>query len=177
MRPASRLVVPADEAEPPLDPGGTPEPSEHLDDSQVLGFSEAIDTVEIEHAKLAVVKSRDERVKRFASMMIADHGQALKQRAELAERLSLKPDDSRTATKFRVEATKDQNELSDDNGPNFDKRYLESQIELHERIVRAYDEELVAHTAEPDLKLLLQRFRARIADHRDQARALLDEID
>ncbi|HEY3500498.1 MAG TPA: DUF4142 domain-containing protein [Polyangiaceae bacterium] len=177
MKPASRVVVPA-EGEPEGDNLVTPkEDVEHLDDQQIIGMSEAIDSVEIEQAKLAIFRAEDGRVKRFASGLIAHHARARDERAALETRLSLQPAESRAATRFRVEAAADQKELGAASGSAFDKLFLETQVDTHERALATYDEKLVAHAGHPDLKLYLQRMRPRLAAHLEQARALLDELD
>jgi putative membrane protein len=116
-------------------------------------------------------------VKEFASRLIAEHGRADKELAELERSLGLTPADSSTATKLRVSATAAENELSEASGASFDKLFLKEQVDMHERVLEAFDAALVPSAAHPELKQILQRLRPQVAQHLETARALRDELD
>jgi putative membrane protein len=172
MQPASGVVLPAD------NPSARAAPAlETLDDPQILGLSRDIDSAELEQAKLAIGRARNEDVKSFASLLIAEHGRAEKARAELETRLSLTAADSETATKFRVERTAELNELGEKSGKQFDKLFLKTQVAAHERMLKLYDEVLIPRARHPELKRLVESARPRLATHGERARTLLEKLD
>jgi len=47
-----------------------------LNDQQIAKITDSVNSAEIEQAKLAQQKSKNQQVRQFASMMIQHHGQA-----------------------------------------------------------------------------------------------------
>jgi putative membrane protein len=172
MTPASGLVVAKRDLS-----AERAEQRERLDDAQVIGAARAINALEVDQAKLAIGRARNERVKEFASRLIAEHGRADKELAELERTLGLAPSDSGTATELRVAAAAAENELSEASGASFDKLFLKEQVDMHERVLEAFDAALVPHAGHPELKRVLQRLRPQVAAHLETARGLRDELD
>jgi len=91
---------------------------------------------EVATSKLALDKSQDKDVKRFAQMMIEDHTQAnetLKQTIQAAA-LPVKP-----AVKLDEEHQKKFNELQALSSDAFDEKYLDIQEDAHEDAVKLFN--------------------------------------
>src|ERR1700753_1990863 len=87
MTPASGTVAPSlAAASDATAPAAFPAPN-GLNDGQIAGIVRAVNVAEINQAKLAVNKAHDASVKNFAEMMIAQHGQAVRNVDELDSRL------------------------------------------------------------------------------------------
>ena len=90
---------------------------------------------EIEISRLALQKASSGKVRDFATMMVADHGQANRDLESLARKngiyapTTLDPDNQAKL-----------DELRRLDGPAFDKEFQEVQVALHDRAIRSFDE-------------------------------------
>lgn len=73
---------------PPPPPTAAPAP---VTDANILAALDEGDSAEIVLGKLALVKSKNPKVKDFAKMMITDHGKMWKEKEALAKKLTITP--------------------------------------------------------------------------------------
>src|SRR5690242_8647884 len=66
------------------------ESSEKLDDAQVVTVLRAVNVSEVDQARTVSAKLRDPSAKKFAEMMIAQHGQSVKDIDDLTSKLGYK---------------------------------------------------------------------------------------
>jgi len=81
------------------------ESSEPLSDPQIVTVLRAVNVAEVDQARTAVGKVQNESVKKFAEMMIAQHGQASKNIDALDDKLGYAQTDSQLATELGVKLT------------------------------------------------------------------------
>lgn len=129
--------------------------AEAITSEEFVEEASAKGVAEIETAKLALEKSQNEEVKRFAQMMIDDHTKANQQLADLAKSKDLEvSDDAELLNQAKAMVLKMRGEES------FDKAYMNNQvvahretIELFRRGVNADDAEIAAFARETLPKL------------------------
>lgn len=180
MRPASGTMAPASTPAPstPAVDSTTANANANkgLTDGQIAAVIRAANVAEIDQAKLAVGKARDAGVKHFAEMMIAQHGQAVRNVDELDTRLNLRPTESELMTELRVNATSVENGLSKNDDPSFDKQYMQSQIDAHRQLLDTIDARLTPAVRSEELREMLVNLRPRVADHLQMAQTILDSL-
>lgn len=137
-----------------------------LNDPQIAGITDLVNIAEIEQAKLARSKSKNEEVRKFAAMMIAHHGEAKQKQV----RLKLATTESATSTKMLEELNKVLATLKEAQGEDFDRRYLEAQVDGHQKVLDVIDQELLPNVKSPELKAYLEELKPKVAQHLQAAR-------
>jgi putative membrane protein len=112
-----------------------------LDSTEVLAFLAALDQSEVQAAQIGTRRSADVEVRRFAQLMWREHAQAGRDVAELARQMNV---DLRTAAPqspmiASLRAMSQQTIQALDRtprGPGFDRAFLDSQIRVHQALIR-----------------------------------------
>lgn len=120
---------------------------------------------EIESGKLALEKSADADVKKFATQMIEDHRKANEELIALATKLGLEvPDEASLVAKAKKMIL----EIRDE---SFDEAYANNQVMAHEQTVALFKKE--AESSEnPELKSFAQKTLPKLEHHLEMAKQL-----
>lgn len=152
------------------------ESSEKLDDAQVVSVLRAVNVAEVDQARTVSGKVQDPSVKKFAEMMIAQHGQAVKDIDDLTGKLGYNHEDSQLATELGIRATRMQQDLSQAEESRVDRLYIMDQIDAHRQVLDTIDSRLVPAARHDDVKNLLQKTRPVVADHLQMAEQILAQL-
>jgi putative membrane protein len=139
--------------------------SEALTDEQIAAVTSLANNVEIEQAKLARARSKNEQVLQFAGMMIAHHGEAQRKQ----DALSLGSADSTLSRDMIVESSETMRLLKEKQGAEFDRAYMQAQVQAHQKVLDAIDQKLLPSAKRADLKTHIETLRPRIKQHLEQA--------
>jgi putative membrane protein len=153
---------PAETSQPPIAVEPAPVP---LTDGQIAAITDAANTSEVEQAQLAQNKARNARVKKFAAMMITHHSQAKKQQSDLLKRLGITPTENAKSTALMEESQKTLQSLKALNRTEFDRAYIDMQVDAHQKVLDAFDNELIPSAKNSEFKAALVEFRPRIEAH------------
>jgi putative membrane protein len=152
-------TTPGAESSPP------PAPEDALTDEQIAAVTSLANNAEIEQAKLARARSKDEQVLQFAGMMIAHHGEAQRKQ----DSLSVGSADSTLSRDMVVEASETMRVLKEKQGAEFDRAYMQAQVQAHQKVLDAIESKLIPSAKRPDLKAHLVAIRPRVKQHLEQA--------
>ena len=184
MQPASRELAPGEaaaargpssqstEQTTPNAAEPTPEP---LDDAKIAAITDAANSGEVEQAQVALTKSKNARVRKFAQMMIQHHGQAKKDGEKLATKLKLTPVESSTSGMLRQESSTLVSTLQGET-TNFDETYIKSQVDGHQKVLDLFDQRLIPSATDPQLQAMLKGFRPKIEAHLKEAREIQNNL-
>jgi putative membrane protein len=145
-----------------------------LSDAQIVAVALAANKAEIDAAQAARKKTKSARVKRFASDMIRDHTTANQQAAALIKRLGLRPEEDEASRSLTQRAQDDLAKLKPLQGKELDKAYAEHELARHRQVLATFDDKLLPAAQNADLKSLLESVRAVVAEHLDEAQALVN---
>ena len=156
------------EAAPPQAGTATPSgvaPTEALTDEQIATVTSLANNTEIEQAKLARARSKDEQVLQFAGMMIAHHGDAQQKQNSM----SLGSAESTLSRDMVVEGNETLKTLKEKTGAEFDRAYMQAQVQAHQKVLDAIEGKLLPSAKREDLKAYLSELRPRVKQHLEQA--------
>jgi putative membrane protein len=151
----------------------SPTPLPSWTDGQILDVIHQANGGEIDQAKLASTRARDGRVKRLAAMMLNDHSAADGEVQSLVERLatSLEPTpESRRIARSTHDATQALGLQA--GGADFDRAYLEAQVEEQQAVLATIDSDLMPRAQSPDVRNLLTEVRGKVMLHLQRAQEL-----
>jgi putative membrane protein len=141
-------------------------------DGQILQVVHTADQGEIEQAQLARVTAVDGRVKKFAAMMIKDHTTADDEASSMAKKLSVTFEPSTVSRNLDTDVRNSSNALQSKSGTDFDRAYIQTQINEHQSVLATIDNELMPHAQSTDVKNLLSKIRGKIMKHLEQAQEI-----
>lgn len=145
------------------------EASEPMSDGEILHVLHVINQGEIKQAGLALEKSDDPQVLETARMIIKDHTASNERIAAVAEATGTSLEESPLSRGVQAQASKIQDGLADLSGPEFDRAYLQQQVELHEVALETVRSHLLPNATEPQVRQLLTASEPRLEQHRQQA--------
>lgn len=161
---AEAAPAPADTAAPSAAPPA-PASADALTDEQIAGITSLTNNSEIEQAKLARARSKDPQVLQFAGMMIAHHGAAQRKQ----DSMSLGSADSKLSRDMIVEGSETMRVLKEKTGAEFDRAYMQAQVQGHQKALDAIENQLIPNAKREDLKAHLAELRPRVKQHLEQA--------
>ena len=142
----------------------TPPPAP-LTDAQITKILEAVDSGEIEQAKLAQKKAKHPRVKKFAQHMIQQHTKAKQKGTTLAKKAKITPEDSSVAAQLTGKATAQLDALKAAEGPEFDVLYIQGQAAQHQEVLDLVNAQLIPAATNDELKSHLAETRTMVEAH------------
>ena len=111
-------------------------------------------------------------------MMIKDHTAAKQKQKKVLGKLEIKPADNSMSTQLKSDSDQKLEDLKAVKGADFDRAYMDAQVDAHQKVLDAFDNQLIPETDNEEFKTLLNEIRPKIAAHLAEAKeiqqALLD---
>jgi putative membrane protein len=141
-------------------------------DEEISGVLGAANQGEIDAADLAIGKAQNPDVKKFAERMRKEHGDAKVKLSDVVAKAGLTPADTDVSNDFTKHAYDNAAMLSGVTGEDFDRAYLNAQVDDHAALLKELDEDLIPNAKDPGLRALLHKMRGVAAHHLAQAKRL-----
>jgi putative membrane protein len=161
------------EPAPPVEEAPAPAP---LTDAQIAKILQAVDTGEIDQAKVAQKKSKDARVKKFAQHMIQQHTKSKQKGMALTKKAKITPEDSPVATELTGKANAQLEALKGADAATFDTLYISGQAQQHQEVLDLVNAQLIPSATDNDLKSHLAETRTMVETHVTQAKEIQDAL-
>ncbi|MEO7109436.1 MAG: DUF4142 domain-containing protein [Polyangiaceae bacterium] len=147
-----------------------------LTDGDIAAITNAANQGEIDQAKLALKKAKNPKVKKFAQMMIDHHTAALNDTSKLVSTAKITPSSNTMSSQIGTDGASALTSLQGDSGTDFDKAYIDLQVNEHQQVLTTIDQKLIPAAQNPDLKAALVAFEPKVAEHLKKAQALQTEM-
>ena len=125
---------------------------------------------EVQSGQLAQTQATRTDVRAFAAEMVSDHSAAGNELAALAQSKQMTPP---SEMDLNHKAKYDQ--LSKTAGSEFDRVYIQGQVENHTAVVNAFQDE-ISNGTDADVKAFAQKYLPTIQEHLDRARQLAGQF-
>jgi putative membrane protein len=145
--------------------GTTPAAAPALGDPQIAHVAVTANSIDSAAGEFARTRAQNPRVKEFAQRMIRDHGAVNKQAVALATRLNMTPAENDVSRQLQQGDQQARNDLAGKRGADFDRAYIDREIQYHQSVIDALDKTLIPGAQNADLKALLQQVRPNVAAH------------
>lgn len=143
-----------------------------LSDAEVAHVAVTANSIDVELARFAQTRSRDDAVRAFAATMIRDHTAVNAQAAALAGRLGVTPADNAVSQSLLAGAATARSAIESLTGAAFDRAYMDREVAYHQAVLDALDDLLIPTTDNAELRALLVQVRPAIATHLEHAKNL-----
>lgn len=144
-----------------------------LTDAQIAAIMALVHNTEIDQARLALAKSKDPQVLSFASLMLTEHNQAKQQESTLGMSTAASPTQQMLAARGQETTAS----LQDKSGKEFDRAYLQAQVDQHQQALDSIDRQLLPAAKNPQLRAHLQQIRPGIEQHLRTAREARQAVE
>ena len=141
-------------------------------DPHVVGIVAAANQGEIDQGNAAASRATNPDVRAFAQMMVTDHTTALGAIRDTSARAGIMQTDNDTTAALQRTSRETITNLATYSGAEFDRQYMQTQINLHQWLLTALDQHLIPLSTNRDLRSLLETQRVSVAAHLEQARAI-----
>ncbi len=163
--PGSPAAKPA--AEPPR-----AQPAAGLDDAAIAAIVVAANQVDIDAGKLAIEKSKNPEVKKFAGRMVTDHTAVNKAAVELVTRLGVTPKESDVSKSLATGGADTRAKLEKLDGDAFDRAYVDNEVAYHEAVIGVLKTQLIPSATNADLRAALVGAQPAFEAHLQHARQI-----
>jgi putative membrane protein len=126
-----------------------------LTDPQIAAIVVAANQVDIDAGELALKKSKNEEVKKFAQRMVTDHTAVNKSAVDLVTKLKVTPAESDASRSLASGGTDARAKLEKLDGDAFDRAYVDNEVAYHKAVIGVLDSQLIPSASNPELKSTL----------------------
>lgn len=140
-----------------------------INDAQIASIAVTANQIDIDYANIALNKASNAEVKKFAQAMAKDHQSVIDQAVALATKLGVTPEDNATTQSLLDGKTKTVDLLNSKSGADFDKAYVDNEVEYHKFAINAVENTLIPNCQNEELKALLQTALPLFKTHLEHA--------
>jgi putative membrane protein len=141
-------------------------------DPQIVGIVVTANQIDINAGKLALQKSHNAEVRKFAQEMVNDHAAVNKSVAQLGAKLYVTPADSPTRASLKKGAAESEAHLKTLSGAAFDRAYVDHEVDYHKQVIDAVKTVLIPNAKNAELKSALEGTAPMFRGHLEHAEQL-----
>ena len=136
-----------------------------LDDPMIVAIFDAANSWDIETSQVALKKSHNKDVRRFASMMVRDHKAVRQLGRDLAHKLHVTPTPPGKDFALYIDHVAAMKSLRTTKGKAFDNAYIDHEVSYHQAVIDAVTTQLLPTTKNADLKALEEKVAPNFVAH------------
>jgi len=150
--------------------------TERVSDANIAAIVVAANNADIAYANMALAKAASPGVRAFAQTMINDHNDVNRAAVDLIARLGLTPVENSVSLDLRDNAEVIRDRMRDKDGAEFDKDYLDNELEYHNSLLKTIDDMLLTSALNGELRTLLRNTRLAVTAHLEHAKAVRSSL-
>ncbi len=147
-----------------------------LDDATIVAIFDAANTADVETGELAAKRGHAKEVRDLGAQFARDHKAVRQQGRDLAKQLGVTPtppaNDQSAAEQAKVMAM-----LRSKHGTDFDKAYLQHEVEFHQAVIDAINKTLLPAIQNQQLKDLVMKVTPAFNAHMVAAQTLQKKLN
>lgn len=143
-----------------------------LTDPEIASVAVTANQIDINYAKIAVQKSKDQQVIDFAKTMEKDHGAVIDEAVALAKKLGVTPKNNPTTQSLKAQEAKTIKMLKSKSGKAFDRAYVDNEVAYHTSVINAVETVLIPDASNKELHDLLVSAVPLFKAHLEHAKML-----
>jgi putative membrane protein len=141
--------------------------------AHIFGFAHNANAGEIALGKLAETKATNAKVKAYAAEMVKDHQAMMKDAHSLMEKVKANADSTWDDAKDLASNGQDKLKVLTDKakGADWDKNYIESQIDMHQRVLDKL-QDAAKNSTDSTVTAALAKSTAKVQEHLTKAQSI-----
>lgn len=169
--PPATAPAPTAAAEPPPAPA-----AKGPSDPQIAAIVVAANQVDIDAGQLAITKTKNAEVKKFAELMVKDHTAVNQAAVELVTKLKVTPEESDTSKSLTIGGADTRAKLDKLDGAAFDKAYVDNEVAYHEAVINVLKTQLIPAASNAELKAALTGAQPAFEAHLAHAKQVQEAL-
>ncbi|MGH2644285.1 MAG: DUF4142 domain-containing protein [Chitinophagaceae bacterium] len=150
--------------------------SSQLTDPEIASVAVTANQIDVNYGKIALRKSRNPEIRKFAETMVKDHTDIIKQAVALATKLHVTPKTNATTKSLLEGERKTTRMLNSKRGKAFDEAYIDNEVAYHKAVINAVQNVLIPACHNQQLKDLLTKVLPLLNSHLEMAENTQAEI-
>jgi putative membrane protein len=146
-----------------------------LDDPTIVAIFDAANTADIQTGKLASERAHSSEIRQFGAMLARDHEMVRQQGRDLAGKLGVRPTPPE-GDRSAQEQAKLLHRLESLHGAEFDRAFLQHEIEFHRDVIAAVQSTLLPAIENAELKALVVKVAPAFQAHMEMAQNLSQRL-
>ncbi|QCP52758.1 DUF4142 domain-containing protein [Trinickia violacea] len=155
---------------------GVARAQEGLNDLEIAHAAYTADKIDIAYAQIALAKTMNPEVRRFAELMIRDHTAVNQGAAALLAKLRVQPEDNAFSQALISGATAKEAQLKALQGVAFDRAYAANELAYHHQVNTILGETWLPTVQNADLKVFLTQALGTFRVHEEHASHMVDSL-
>lgn len=140
-----------------------------LTDPEIASVAVTANQVDISNADIAIARSKDSSILKFAQTMKRDHQAVIDQAVALVTKLKVTPKDNPVSQKLLADEATTKKMLESKSGKAFDKAYIDNEVAYHKAVISVIENVLIPESQNAELKALLQKVLPAFHAHLEHA--------
>ncbi|HEY4014087.1 MAG TPA: DUF4142 domain-containing protein [Polyangiaceae bacterium] len=145
-------------------------------DADVAAVLHSVNQGELDEAKLALAKSKNAEVRRFAQHMMVDHHDMMSKDKALLSRIHVAPSDNGVSHQLKTDGRQELSTLDGDTGRDFDRAYMAAQVKGHQHALELIDQ-MLPRVENADFRAAIQAAREKVEHHLREAERTQETVD
>lgn len=146
--------------------------AQKLTDPEIASVAVTANQIDIDYAAIAWKKQVSPEVLNFAKTMRDDHTAVIGMAVKLAGKLGVTPKMNSVTQSLLDGAQKTTKKLNGLSGKEFEKAYVDNEVEYHKAVINAVENVLIPQSTNKELKGLLQKVLPTLKVHLGHAEKL-----
>lgn len=126
-----------------------------LTDANIAAIVVGANNIDISAGKIALQRSSNPEVKKFAQRMITDHNAVLDSAVKLVTKLGVTPVNNDLVAALSKQSMEHEAKLKTLSGKAFDKAYIDHEVVYHEAVIGVIEKQLIPAAQNAELKKTL----------------------
>jgi len=148
-----------------------------LNDAQIAAVTSAANTGEVNLGMLALTRAQLPAVRAFAQMMIDMHTAAQTRQNAILDALNLEISANPISMQVESDGTQVTQQLNAASASDFDLAYINSQVDIHTKVLNIIDTQLLPNVSSDTLAADLTLTRTEVVAHLAAATVLQDQLE
>ena len=147
-----------------------------LDDPTIVAIFDAANSWDIETSQLALKKSHNKDVRRFATMMVNDHRAVRQLGRDLAHKLHVTPTPPGKDFALAKDHAAIMKTLRSAKGKVFDRAYIDHEVTYHQAVIDAVTTQLLPATKNAEVRALEEKVAPNFQAHLAAGKAVQQKL-
>ena len=131
---------------------GSPDTDNQLTDANIAAIVVGANNIDISAGKIALQRSTNSEVRKFAQTMITDHNAVLDAAVALVTRLGVTPVNNDLVATLAEQSRVHEANLKTLSGIAFDKAYIDHEVAYHQAVIGVINDQLIPGAKNQELK-------------------------
>lgn len=141
------------------------QPEGAMADAEIAAVLDAANRAEIEHAQLARDRAETNEVRGYATAMLTGHRAAVEQQDLILQERGISTRESPLSQQIERQAREVRQQLGDLEGEDFDRAYMQTQLQQHQQLLTMLEEQLIPAAQDPQYRMYLEQRRSNLMEH------------